>query len=62
MLYLEVEFVVKVKSSTTIPGGWVGQKGKINALLNSVEVKVEVGVELGKRCQVFPDLLTHEII
>ena len=29
--------------------GWVGpKKNEINAILNSVEVKVEVGVELGK--------------
>ena len=29
-------------------GGWVRKK-KVNAILNSVEVKVEVGVELGKK-------------
>ena len=28
-------------------GGWWVRKNEINAILNSVEVKVEVGVELG---------------
>ena len=34
-----------------VVGGWVGggwEKKQINAILNSIEVKVEVGVELGK--------------
>ena len=37
---------MKLKSLTTCPGGWI-QKNEINAILNSVEVKVEDEVELG---------------
>ena len=34
---------------------WVGgsEKNEINAILNSIEVKVEVGVELGKNIKIF---------
>ena len=49
-LQLGVEVVVKVRVRQLV---WVGgggdlKKKEINAILNSVGVKVEVGVELGK--------------
>ena len=54
-LQLGVEVVVKVRVPLLVrAGGWVGgcrgesEKTQINAILNSVGVKVEVGVELGK--------------
>ena len=50
-LQLGVEVVVKVRVPLLVRvGGWRGgsEKNQINAILNSVGVKVEVGVELGK--------------
>ena len=50
-LQLGVEVVVEVRVQLLVrPGGWRGgpEKNEINAILNSVGVRIDVGVELGK--------------